>query len=181
MTAAGMVRPGSNWPSRRKARTWAITRGLFIRKVWLTGRVIWAAPSSRVEATETLPSFGPGMSPPISGLSGRLPAITPTSYSGRARRLGKESGAVPSSIPAGPISHWKAPRSPKRSTSSEPPFGGASITMRPISAGRWSASQARARMPPSEWVTKCTRRLPQAATLRPTPATRSAIGARVEG
>ena len=43
-------------------------------------------------------------------------------------------------------------------------LGGANITTRPISAGRCSLSHPRARMPPMEWVTKFTRKSPQAST-----------------
>ena len=46
------------------------------------------------------------------------------------------SGPVPSSRPAGPVSASKIARSPKASTTSEPWFGGASMTMRPTRGGR---------------------------------------------
>ena len=99
-----------------------------------------------------------------SGLTDRLPAMTPSSKSTGPSRPAMPSGVVPSSCPAGPVSASKIARSAKASTTSDPWLGGASITTRPMFSGRFSPSQPRARIPPMEWVTKLTRSSPHSAT-----------------
>ncbi len=138
-------------------------------------------PSTRVLSTDTAPSSGPGISPENSGLTERSPAITPRSKSTGPSRAAIPSGPVPSSGPAGPVAEWNTPRSSNASTTSDPWFGGASITTRPMFAGRCSFSQPRARIPPIEWVTKLTRFSPHASTAVVTNPSSPSTVASVDG